>query len=110
MTESTEERREYTCDEAIARYYGEWILMKVTGFDEYYEPARGYVITHSPHRRDTSAALAKEPRRSELPPETPPQPYYTFKAFPRVHVGETYEEAAARFAEQRAAAMAMQGG
>jgi hypothetical protein len=103
MIESTEERREYTCDEAIARFYGEWILMKVTGFDEYHEPARGYVITHSPRRRDISDALGQEPPRSELPPGSPP--YYIFKAFPSVHVDESYEAAAARFAQERAAAM-----
>ncbi|MGH2562665.1 MAG: hypothetical protein ACRDJH_26705 [Thermomicrobiales bacterium] len=103
MDESTREPQEQTFDEAIARYYGEWVLMKITAFNEHAEPTRGYVLAHSPRRRDVSDVFKKVPARSELPPESPYQPYYTFKAFARVHVGETFEQAAARFAEQRAA-------
>ncbi|MGH2534181.1 MAG: hypothetical protein ACRDJW_18085 [Thermomicrobiales bacterium] len=102
MDESTLEPQEQTFDEAIARYYGEWVLMKVTVFNQYTEPVRGFVLAYSPSRRDISEVLKKQPARSELPPESPYQPYYTFKAFPRTHVGETYEQAVARFAEQRA--------
>lgn len=101
MIGSGAEPGEHTFDEAIALHYGEWVLMKVTAHNEYAEPARGYVLAHSPRRRDISEALGKEPLRSELPPGAPL--YYIFKAYPRVHVGETFDQAAARFAQQRAA-------
>lgn len=95
--------REHSLDEVIALYYGEWVLLKVTGFDEYHEPAKGLVLAHSPNRAATSEVLAREPPRSALPPDAPYQPYYTFMAYPFVHVGETLEQARARFADQRAA-------
>lgn len=96
--------RAMTFDEAIAMYYKEWILFKILEFNEYHEPVRGLVLAHSPSREAISDALAREPPRSALPPDAPYQPYYTFNAFPRAHVGESLEEARVRFAAQRAAA------
>lgn len=90
-------------DEVIALYYGEWVLLRVTAYDEHHDPARGYVICHSVNRGDLSAALKREPLRHEIAPGQRPQPYYTFKAYPRLHVGETHDEAVSRFAAQRAA-------
>ena len=74
---------ERTVDETIALYRDEWILMKVSGFDEDGWPERGLVLAHSPHRGDISKALAKEPPRSERPPDAPYEPYYIYNAFPR---------------------------
>ena len=93
------DRQELSFDEAIALYYGEWVLMKITEFNEHHEPVKGFLIAHSPKRGDVSVALAAEPLRVE---GSPYQPYYTFNAFPRVHVGETFNQAVERFASQRA--------
>ena len=76
-----------TVDETIARYRGDWILMKVTGFDEDGWPGQGYVLAHSPRRGDISKALTKEPPRAERSPDAPYDPYYIFKAFPRFRGG-----------------------
>ncbi len=74
---------ERTVDETIALHRDEWILMKVTGFDEDGWPEKGFVLAHSPRRSDISDALAKEPPRTERAPDAPYQPYYVFNAFPR---------------------------
>ena len=105
--DQTGRQEERTFDEAIALYYGEWVLMKVLEFDEHFIPVRGLVIAHSPDRGAISEALKREPLRQ---PDAPYQPYYTFSAFPRVRPGETFEQAAERFAVQRAAVEAARGG
>ena len=74
---------ELTVDEVIALHRDEWILMKVTGFDEDGWPKKGFVLAHSPRRDDISKALAEEPPRAEPRPGTPHEPYYVFNAFPR---------------------------
>lgn len=72
-----------TVEETIALHRGEWILMKVKGFDEDGWPERGLVLAHSPRRGRISQVLAKEPPRTERPPDAPYEPYYLFRAFPR---------------------------
>ena len=69
-------------NEAIARFRGEWVLMKVTEYDEDHWPSRGYVIAHSPDREEINAAI---PLRSQevISPEAPRQPHYVFLAYPR---------------------------
>jgi hypothetical protein len=86
-------------DEAIARYYGEWVLYQILDVDEYDWPVRGLVFAHSPDRGEISKVLATLPRRTK---DQPLQPYYTFFARPRAHIGESIEEALARFERQRA--------
>jgi hypothetical protein len=98
---------ERSFEEAIALYYGEWVLMKVLDFDEHFIPVRGRIIAHSRDRGALSEALKKEPPRQ---PDAPYQPYYPFAAFPRVRPGESLEQAAARFSAQRAAVEAARGG
>jgi hypothetical protein len=90
---------ECTFDEANARFYGEWVLFQILEFDEDWEPVRGLVWAHSPKRSDLSPVLAARPKRTK---EDPYQPYYPFYARPRAHLGETDEEALARFRNQRA--------
>ena len=80
-----------TVDEAIARFRGEWILMKVTERDADYWPTKGYVIAHSRDREGISEAVAKEPPRKMLPPDSPRQPYYVFLAYPRARSLAEYE-------------------
>jgi hypothetical protein len=72
-----------TVKEAIAKFHGEWVLMKVTAYDEDHWPSEGYVIAHSPERGKISKALALEPPRGSLPPDVPRLRYYPFLAYPR---------------------------
>jgi hypothetical protein len=90
---------ECTRDEAIARFYGEWILFQILEVDEYDTPTRGLVFAHSPDRGAISKVLATLPVRTK---DQPYQPYYTFFGKPRAHVGESIPEALARFERQRA--------
>ena len=97
---------ECTWDEAIARYYGEWVLFQILEFNEHWEPVRGLVWAHSLKRSDLSPVLADRPKRTR---NDPYQPYCSVFARPRVHVGETLDEARARFDRQRAAALVEAG-
>ena len=72
-------------DEIAARYQGEWILLKITEYDEHRLPWRGHVLEHSPHEADITRAFAKEPPIAELPAGTS---YYIFQAYPHVYSGE----------------------
>src|SRR5262245_35683730 len=69
--------------EAIARFRGEWVLMKVTEYDEDHWPSDGYVIAHSLDRGEISEAVSREPPRHTLPPGAPRLMYYVFLAYPR---------------------------
>jgi hypothetical protein len=91
---------EYDFEEAIAWFYGEWVLTKITAFDEWHGPARVLVLAHGPSREAMSARLAQEP---PYLPGSPYQPYYTFLARPFLRPGESLEEGRARFRRQRAA-------
>jgi hypothetical protein len=86
-------------DEAIARFYGEWILFQILEVDEHHTPTWGIVFAHSPDRSAISEVFATLPRRTK---DQPFQPYYSFFGMPRAHVGETIPEAKARFERQRA--------
>ena len=44
-------------DDASRTYEGEWVLMKVTGWDEKYHIAEGEVLCHSPSRKQISRYL-----------------------------------------------------
>jgi hypothetical protein len=99
---------ECTFDEAIARFYGEWVLFQIHEFDEYWEPVRGFVFAHSPDRSEISKVLRGLPSRSQLGPDAPHHPYYPFFARAVVHANESDDEARARFNRQRAAVLAQQ--
>src|SRR5205823_5649066 len=49
-------------DEIDERCDGEWVLVRVTGFDQNQRPSLGQVIEHSPSREVISAAFARESR------------------------------------------------
>jgi hypothetical protein len=97
---------ECTFDEAIARFYGEWVLFQIHEFDEYWEPVRGLVYAHSRDRSEISEVLKGLPSRSQLGSDVPHHPYYPFFARAVVHANESDDEARARFNQQRAAAPA----
>lgn len=96
-------------DEAIARYDGQWVLMKVTERDADQLPVKGHVLAHSTNRDEISAVLAKEPPPSAFLPDAPHRPYYTFRAYPRIRSGPEYDEAMRRFLADFAAARAERG-
>jgi hypothetical protein len=93
-------------DEAIACFYHEWILFQILEVDEYDWPTRGLVFAHSPDREAISKVLATLPKRTK---DQPFQPYYSFYGRPRAHVGESIEEALARFERQRAEVLGATG-
>jgi hypothetical protein len=93
-------------DEAIARFYGEWILFQILEVDEYGTPIRGLVFAHSPNRGAISKVLRTLPKRTK---DQPFQPYYSFFGRPRAHPGETIPEALARFERQRVEALCEMG-
>jgi hypothetical protein len=98
-TESSTQRqgrsRPMSVTRATKLYTGQWILMQVTKFDDTHIPAAGYVIAHSFDRKAISAALAKEPKRSELPPDA--GPYHIFQGTRLVRSGPEYRAAVAQF-------------
>ena len=55
-------------DEIIARYGGQWVLMRVTGHDEDWWPAEGYVVAHASTQEELLQAHERAPRA------TPGQP------------------------------------
>jgi len=65
---------------ANAQYAGEWILMRVTAFDERHDPFMGEVIAHAPERRQVAGALPPWPPSRETAAAQPGTPYYIFKA------------------------------
>ncbi|HEY7031635.1 MAG TPA: hypothetical protein VH482_09925 [Thermomicrobiales bacterium] len=97
---------ECTFDEAIARFYGEWVLFQILEVDEAWEPVRGLVHAHSRDRAEISRVLSDLPPHSDLGPEAPHHPYYPFFARAVVHPDESDAEARARFYRHREAFLA----
>ena len=83
--------------EVIERYPREWILMRVTAFDEQQWPSHGHVLAHSPARAAITARLAEEPIPAVLSPD---QPCYVFKANLRARSGPEFDAAMDTLVEQ----------
>ncbi|HTE84387.1 MAG TPA: hypothetical protein VK821_06625 [Dehalococcoidia bacterium] len=81
---------ELTLEETEERFRGDWVLMKVSAYDEFHEPSRGIILAHYKSRKRISAALALEPRPSQLPPGAARPEYYIFKAMRRIRTGEEW--------------------
>jgi hypothetical protein len=77
-------------DEVQTRLRGEWVLMRVTRFDETRDPTHGIVIAHSVDRDEISRALPPRP----APPAPSDGPYYVFFAEPRIRSGPQLDRAA----------------
>jgi hypothetical protein len=75
-------------DEAVALYEGEWILMKVTAFEDGW-PSRGEVLAHSPAREEVAAA---DKRLVGSSPE-PGARYSVFQAYRHLRTGDEMREA-----------------
>jgi hypothetical protein len=87
-------------DDAGATYSGEWVLMKVTDFDENKNPARGYILAHSPSRSRITKAFGREPLNSLDPTSADHRPYYVFKAYPNAHTATRLDDLLARLAHE----------
>jgi hypothetical protein len=101
--ENAAEPPEMTVNEAAEVYPDQWVLMRVTGCNEYRMPWCGHILAASPDEREITAALGREPRPSELPAGVPPAHYYIFQAYPRVFGGEALQAVLARICGRRVA-------
>ena len=59
LKESKEEIRDI--DELKATYPGQWIALAIPEGEDQYEPKRGYLISHSPHREAVWAIVNAMP-------------------------------------------------
>lgn len=78
-------------DEIIDRYGGEWVLMRVTGHDEDWWPAEGFVVAHASSQAELLEA------EEQAPPATPGQPYCAFFAQHDIKSGPEYDRMVKRF-------------
>ncbi len=79
---------ELTVNEVAELYPEQWVLMRVTGENEYHHPWRGHVLAASHDERQINEALSREPRPSQLPPGVPAGRYYMFQAYRHVYPGK----------------------
>jgi hypothetical protein len=70
-----------TYPEVVEQYRDERVLMEVTGRGKHHDPI-GRVLAHSRRKGNVSRVLAKLPRASGPPADTPRNPYYAFQAYP----------------------------
>lgn len=77
-------------DDAIGLHSGEWLLMKVTGFDEDGLPSRGQIIAHSKSHARVCNELIKIGAGGESGDR-----FYLFQAYPRIRTGEELRRAIA---------------
>jgi hypothetical protein len=82
--------------EIVARFEGEWILMRVTEHDEDHWPAAGHVISHAPGQADVIRALATRERPPTRSTARPNLPLYVFRAVPGIASGNDIDAILAR--------------
>ena len=87
---------EMTVDEVAELYPGQWVLMRVTGENEYRHPWRGHILAVSHDDRHIPKALSREPKRSQLPPGVKPPEYYIFQAYRPIYPGPEWDAWLAR--------------
>ena len=78
---------EMTIDEVAERYPGQWVLMRVTGENQYHHVWRGHILAVSPDEGDVNEALSREPKPSQLPPGVKPGRYCVFQAYRPIYPG-----------------------
>jgi hypothetical protein len=78
-------------DEVIARYPGQWILMRVTAHDEDKWPSHGQVLAHDMSYRKVGKAWLEIIAASGL--GDPERPYYIFRAERLLRTGEELRRA-----------------
>jgi hypothetical protein len=77
-------------DEIIATYAGEWVLLRVTAFDEDRFPTHGHVLAHGSSQKRVVHKLVKFAGEDR---EDSGAEYYLFSAFPRARPGEEVRQA-----------------
>jgi hypothetical protein len=83
-------------DEVIARYPGQWIVMRVTEYDERHLPARGVLIAHARSRRAAARIWG-----DEIPRTKPGEGVLSlFDAYPRITTGEEARRSLAELRDQ----------
>jgi hypothetical protein len=85
-------------DDVRTRYCGEWVLMRVTAFDQDNLATQGHVVAHG-SRKHVDTALAKVSLNTK---EGTGHPYYVFSAGPQARTGEELRAALAEAAEKDA--------
>ena len=75
-------------DEAADLYPGEWILMKLTAYDENRLPAAGWILAHGKTRRSINKTFVKA-LEEDL---NPALPYYIFQGYHYLRTGERWQE------------------
>jgi hypothetical protein len=88
--------KEVTADEVIARYPGQWILMRVTAWGERRTTERGYLLAHSPSLEIVEAARLDAIRAGEPAPGT----LDVFEAYPPIRTHEEWRAGLQRLAEE----------
>jgi hypothetical protein len=82
---------ELTVDEVADLYPGQWVLMRVTEDNEYHQAWRGHILAVSDDECDLNEVLAREPKRSQLPPGVKPGRYYVFQAYHYIYPGPEWD-------------------
>ena len=83
-------------DEVIQTYPGEWILLKITDYDESKWPSHGHVVAHSKSHARVWRRLAEVVSRygwADLP-------YYVFSAYPHLKTGDEVRQALKNLQEE----------
>src|SRR6266508_2690261 len=86
----------WSMDDILARYPGEWIALRVTGYDDRHWPAEGEIIARARSRarawhRLTDYMLSSQRR---------PGPYTVFQAVPYITTGDELRRSLAELIEQ----------
>jgi hypothetical protein len=85
-----------THGEVLGRYPGQWILMRVTSWDERYYPERGYLLAHSDSRADVDKARLEAIRA----PDSLPGTLSVFEAYPPIRSQDEWLAALERVADE----------
>ncbi len=95
-TPATLAPRELTLDEALTAYPGQWVLMRVTRWDDHAYPARGYLVAHSRSRVKIDAAWSE----AFLAGQSTPGILYRFQAHAPLRTQQEWTAALERLAEE----------
>ena len=81
-------------EDVVTQYRDQWVLLRITDYDEDHWPSEGHVVAHGSEKRvhKIFAALASTPGAWD-------PPYYLFCAFPRGRTGDDLRAAIAAAAK-----------
>jgi hypothetical protein len=90
----------------IATYPDEWILLRVTAYDEDQIPSEGYVVGHWPATKASDRQISRVLEQVLSTPNKPEMSYYLFQACDRVRTGDELRRVLAAAAADEGAASA----